>query len=422
VTFTYIADVHDDHTGCYGFNAMGPGQACYERQLASYNQAFKAFFERLAHDGINKSNTMFVFTVDEGDHFAGGPPLNPGCTGVTTPCNYTPGTVGPNTIGEQNVNLNNALARETGNRTPFDIHFDDAPTVYVHGQTGTIPTANDGYVRGLERAMGSLTLHNARTGNTDRVMQHIADQTDQGILHMINGDPLRTPTFTLFGNPDYYFETEPFVPCPSGPVPPGCPTVFNVDAWNHGDDNPQIGQTWIGYVGPTVKNLGQTNSVWTDHTDLRPTMLAALGLKDDYPQDGRVVSQVLDPSTLPPGVASNVNAFQQVAAAYKQIEAPFGPFASDSEIVSTTAVMSSSPGDSVYRGFDQQLQTCAARRDALGSQMNSLLQAAGFAGGTISNAEAQQLVGQANALLSYMQELSTMKTPPAHELCAGSST
>src|SRR5262249_18702220 len=43
VTMAYIADVHDDHSGCNGGNALGPGAACYEQQLRSYNQAFEAY-------------------------------------------------------------------------------------------------------------------------------------------------------------------------------------------------------------------------------------------------------------------------------------------------------------------------------------------------------------------------------------------
>ena len=31
----------------------------------------RKFFDRLAADGIDKSNTLFVFTVEEGDHFVG---------------------------------------------------------------------------------------------------------------------------------------------------------------------------------------------------------------------------------------------------------------------------------------------------------------------------------------------------------------
>ena len=69
VTFAYISDAHDNHTLA---RASGPGEADYKQQLADYDAAFDAFFTRLAHDGITKENTLFVVTVDEGDHFAGG--------------------------------------------------------------------------------------------------------------------------------------------------------------------------------------------------------------------------------------------------------------------------------------------------------------------------------------------------------------
>ena len=35
-----------------------------------------------------ESNTLFVFTVEEGDHFVGSAPTDPSCDGVTTPCVY----------------------------------------------------------------------------------------------------------------------------------------------------------------------------------------------------------------------------------------------------------------------------------------------------------------------------------------------
>ena len=70
VTYAYISDAHDNHTLA---RASGPGEADYKQQLADYDTAFATFFQRLATDGITKSNTLFVVTVDEGDHFAGGP-------------------------------------------------------------------------------------------------------------------------------------------------------------------------------------------------------------------------------------------------------------------------------------------------------------------------------------------------------------
>ena len=58
---------------------------------------------------------------------------------------------------------------------------------------------------------------------------------------------------------------------------------------------PEIAQTWLGIVGPGVRNLGQDNSTWTDHTDWRPTILSLVGLDDSYVHDGRVVVEPLSP-------------------------------------------------------------------------------------------------------------------------------
>src|SRR5256886_1600934 len=123
VTYAYISDAHDKHpTG----PAYGPGQAGYVAALKSYDDAFAAFFSRLASDGINKSNTLFTVTADEGDHFAG--VQQTGCDGVTTPCVY-----GTNQIGEVNTNMAGLLATEQGVTTPFTVHSDDAPAVYITG-------------------------------------------------------------------------------------------------------------------------------------------------------------------------------------------------------------------------------------------------------------------------------------------------
>src|SRR5438874_3481960 len=75
VTYGYVSDAHDGHgtSGNIHF-AYGPGEAGYVQQLHDYDVAFQQFFDRLAADGINKSNTLFLFTVDEGDHFVGDPP------------------------------------------------------------------------------------------------------------------------------------------------------------------------------------------------------------------------------------------------------------------------------------------------------------------------------------------------------------
>ena len=77
VTFGYVSDVHDLHTfnsttNSISSTAQGPGEAGHNAQLKAYDDAFAAFFQNLADHGIDKSNALFVITVDEGDHFAGG--------------------------------------------------------------------------------------------------------------------------------------------------------------------------------------------------------------------------------------------------------------------------------------------------------------------------------------------------------------
>ena len=410
VTFAYIADAHDKHdTGgacASASGAQGPGSPCYEQQLHEYNQAFQAYFERLAADGLTKSNTLFVFTADEGDHYAGGPPTNAGCNGVTTPCNYTSGTSGPNTVGEIAADLQQLVQKETGNNTAFDYHFDSAPTIYVHNDPNGPPGPTDPKVRGLERDMAGLTIANPRTGGTDKVPQHIVDQTTQDILHMTNTDPLRTPSFTLFADADYFFQIQSCSVSES----PGCPRVNPAFAWNHGDDNPEIAQTWLGLVGPNVRNLGETGSTWTDHTDVMPTMLSALGLSPDYPPDGDVYTQALDPSALPTGVQSRLSTFQQLSEVLKQLNAPFGQFGHDAEVVSTTAVKATDPA--VYDRWTAQLASCRDHRNAVADQIQAMLNDATFSGGTIDQSKARKLTGQASSLLSKMHDLSNDSTPP----------
>src|SRR5438876_2160448 len=152
ITYAYISDAHDNHpTG----PAYGPGQAGYVAALKAYDTAFGQFFTRLANDGINKSNTLLVFTADEGDHFVGGAPSPAGCDGVNTPCTYSQ-------IGEINANLAGVLATERGNTTAFKVHSDDAPTVYITGN----PARDAAVTRTLAHDMSALTAVNPITGNT----------------------------------------------------------------------------------------------------------------------------------------------------------------------------------------------------------------------------------------------------------------
>jgi hypothetical protein len=188
-------------------------------------------------------------------------------------------------------------------------------------------------------------------------------------------------------------------------------------AWNHGGDQPEVDTTWLGYVGATVRHLGETGAVWTDHPDVRPTMLSILGLKSDYVQDGAAEAQIIRHRSLPWGLREHVRSYENLVAAYKQLDAAVGQFGHDSEIVSTTAAESSSPGDAVYQGFDRQLATCEVARDALAGRIRTLINGAAFGGRDISPFEAAVLSFRAESLIVEMHALSRMSTPPRFSVC-----
>jgi len=401
VTYAYISDAHDGHgnSGDTHF-AYGPGEAGYTAQLKAYDDAFGKFFTRLADDGINKSNTLFVFTVDEGDHFVGDAPTPAGCDGVTTACTY-------NRVGEINADLRRMVNTQFGDSTVFSVHSDDAPTMYVNGTASQpIRDQDDPAVRALEREMSQLSWTNPYTGTTENgIMVALADHTEMQTLHMVTADPYRTPTFTPFADPDWFFFATGGGACATDAACAFIPARTSQSfAWNHGDIQDEIASTWVGYVGPGVRHLG-TADPWTDHTDLRPTMLVLLGLTDDYRHDGRPTWEILDKSVIPAAVNVRKGQITQVGVALKEIDAPFGPFAMQTLQASTKALASNAAGDQTYVDVEGQIADLTATRDALALQIQTALDNAEFFGTTISAKDAALLISRANALLQAASDL-----------------
>lgn len=383
VTYAYISDAHDAHPSGPAF---GPGQAGYETALAAYDDAFNKFFTRLAADGITSSNTLFIFTADEGDHFVGGAPTPEGCDGVNVPCTYSQ-------IGEINANLAGLLATQQGITTPFKVHSDAAPTVYITGN----PSRTDSVTRAFERATGLLNATNPITGNTDALTKYLADPVEMELLHMITADPARTPTFVMFADPNYFL----FAGAANCSSP--CVTEQPGFAWNHGDVSPDINTTWLGMVGPGVDANGVDSTTWSDHTDIRPTMLMLVGLKDDYSHDGRALIEDLQGWAQPSAIKKG-GAFLPLAQILKQINAPVGQLGLATLQISTTALQSGSGSDdSTYTSLENQLDSITSQRNQIATQILGLLEGAEFNGQIINKTAASQLVKQAQTLLNQVQ-------------------
>jgi len=388
ITYGYISDAHDQHGVAGEIHATrGPGEADYVQQLKNYDDAFAKFFARLEADGINKSNTLFAFTVEEGDHFAGSKPTNPGCDGVNVPCTYS-------LVGEVNGNLAGLMA-EDGVTTPFTVHADMAPTIYITGN----PARNAPVTRTFGRTLAKLNRVNPYTGQPEDLSAAVADPVGMKALHMITADPQRTPTLTMFAQPDWFFFTGApncSTPCVTVPTTPPTSTF----AWNHGGIQPEIATTWLGLVGPGVRNNGD-DSTWADHTDVRPTMLNLVGLGDSYVHDGRVLIDELDASAVPQSLRAHRETLRRLGDVYKQLNAPFGSFGMSLLKVSTQAIKSgSATNDSTYEGLEGRIAALTSQRDALASQIRAALDGAAFGGDSLNEQQAKGWIDQAQNLIS----------------------
>ena len=409
----YIADIHgNEHipglAACNGApSALGPGTPCYVAQAQYYNAAFGAFFQRLAADGINASNTEFVLSSDEGDHVAGAnvgraiQPTPANCDGVTVPCTYPAGT-----FGELAGNITGLLATQKNDTTPFTLESDAAPEFYVTGDPGP----NSPQVRTLERDVSGLTASNPYTGTTQNIANYLADPAEMAILHMVNADPARTPTFALFARPDYFLSPGPAT-CTGA-----CVAVNSGFAYNHGDYAAEINTNYAAFAGPGVKHLGLdglpanegpssagsnsgqvvvassgTTGTWTDETDIRPTLMYLTGLKDDYEHDGRVITELL----ADPNHALSGPAVATLGACYKQLNSSVGQFGNYTLQASTAAVESSTTNDREFTTVNAALTGLDRVRDALALRIKGELEAASFADQPVFGASGQIFACQA---------------------------
>ena len=174
-------------------------------------------------------------------------------------------------------------------------------------------------MRTLEHDVGGLTAANPYTGTTQHITNYLADPTEEAILHMVNADPARTPTFAMFAKPDYFLSTgaprraaarasrrtpgsrgitvtTPPRSTPTGSASPG--RASRTSAWTAPPPTPGRARPAPNSGQVTVPGSGTTGT-WMDETDIRPTLLYLAGLHDDYQPDGRVDHRRSSPARNP---------------------------------------------------------------------------------------------------------------------------
>jgi hypothetical protein len=236
---------------------------------------------------------------------------------------------------------------------------------------------------------------NPLTGRTEKLTQYMADRAELRALHMVTADPLRTPTFVQFQLPDYQGVQAP-LDCSDTATVMLCP---GIEVWNHGDIQPQITTTWVGLVGPGVRHLGINDSIWADHTDIRPTLMALSGLRDDYRHDGRVIFELFKKS-------ADDGDLLQLARLYKQINATVGEFGMATVRAATTAMESgTTTSDLQYTKFETSLTSLTNDRNAVALKISRVLDAAKFDQG--SEGDLGSLIEQARNILARANALAT---------------
>jgi hypothetical protein len=188
--------------------------------------------------------------------------------------------------------------------------------------------------------------------------------------------------------------------------------VNNGFAWDHGAYAAEINTNWVGFVGPGVKRLGldgspaaggpnsagphsgqltvvqsHTRGTWVDETDIRPTLLYLTGLRDDYTQDGRVISQILTH----PNHALRGSSVTALGACYKQLNSSVGQFGAYTLIASTKAVKSNTSGDALFTSVNAKLFALEKARDALAGRIKDELNDAAFWNVPVYRAQRQLL-------------------------------
>ena len=110
---------------------------------------------------------------------------------------------------------------------------------------------------------------------------------------------------------------------------------LGTDGSGPGDGPSSAGDANAGTkTDPQVVNAG----TWADQADVRPTLMALTGLKDDYVEDGRVLTEDL---TFAPGKTKQ-GQFQRLAVCYKQLNSSVGEFGTDVLLADTAAMKSGS--------------------------------------------------------------------------------
>jgi hypothetical protein len=139
--------------------------------------------------------------------------------------------------------------------------------------------------RTLEQQSGVLIGFDPIIGGDNLVAQALADHAEEALLHMVTHDPLARQHTRCSPTPIISWRLLAMRPRVALRQRTRRVVSFKIETSSGTtaiSRRSSIVRTWLGIVGPGVQQRGRIDELFTDHTDIRPTLLILANLKDDY--------------------------------------------------------------------------------------------------------------------------------------------
>jgi hypothetical protein len=133
-------------------------------------------------------------------------------------------------------------------------------------------------------------------------------------------------------------------------------------------------------------------------------LLSLLGLKDDYGHDGRAIFEIMHRHAIPHEIREHLDTAERMAQLLKAINAPKGPLGVKTLKLSTKALASNDANDATYTKIENQLIDLTQRRNAIASQMLSILEDSTFSGKEFKEHDAKEVIEAAEKLLDEVED------------------
>ena len=151
-----------------------------------------------------------------------------------------------------------------------------------------------------------------------------------------------------------------------------------------------------------MKNLGRIDAVFSDLSDLRPTLMVLTGLHDDYIHDGRVLAEFLESKSLPHSLRKSLEDFIELARSYKEINSPLGWVGRKSLVFANKSIIRN---DKAYADYLATIDKVTDARNDLAGEIVALLNAAEFDNQPFNEEAGEHLARRAKRLIEKVEDL-----------------